>query len=98
MNYNEAKVGIDISDLMAGYFTPLRKTIRWFNKIGFEFLLNTAVVNVQIIFQEIRGKIQIAKFRYDLIFSLADMVPPTRKRVARISQRKGGFLGSLKQQ
>ena len=42
---NKGKQGIDISDQMASYFTALRKTIRWYHKIGLEFLLNTAVVN-----------------------------------------------------
>ena len=57
------------------YFTPLRKTVRWYHKIGFEFLLNTAVVNALIIYNEIRGnqKTQIAKFRHDHIYSLAEM-------------------------
>ena len=55
MNYNKRKQGIDIFDQMASYFTPLRKTIRWYHKIGFEFLLNTAVVNALIIFNEIRS-------------------------------------------
>ena len=45
MCYNKGKQGIDISDQIASYFTPLRKTVRWYHKIGFEFLLNTAVVN-----------------------------------------------------
>ena len=60
---------------MASYFTPLRKTVRWYHKIGFEFLLNTAVVNALIIYNEIRGnqKTQIAKLRHDLIYSLAEM-------------------------
>ncbi|XP_055918321.1 piggyBac transposable element-derived protein 4-like [Eupeodes corollae] len=37
VDYNHAKQGIDISDQMACYFTPLRKTIRWYHKIAFEF-------------------------------------------------------------
>ena len=52
MCYNKGKQGIDISDQMASYFTPLRKTVRWYHKIGFEFLLNTAVVNALIICNE----------------------------------------------
>ena len=94
MNYNEAKQGINISDQMASYFTSLRKTIRWFYKIGFEFLLNTDVVNALIIFQEIRSKIQIAKFRYDLIYSLVDMVPPTQ---ASSSQQMSASTRSVSQ-
>ena len=55
MSCNKGKQGIDILDQMSSYFTPLRKTIRWYHKIGFEFLLNTAVVNALIIYNEIRG-------------------------------------------
>ena len=75
MCYNKGKQGIDISDQMASYFTPLRKTVRWYHKIGYKFLLNTAVVNALVIYNEIRGnqKTQIAKFRHDLIYSLAEM-------------------------
>ena len=80
MSHNKAKQGIDVSDQMASYFTPLRKIIRWYHKTGFEFLLKTAVVNAVIIFQELRGKIHCANFRHDLIYALADMVPPTRGR------------------
>jgi len=75
--YNQGKQGIDVSDQMASYFTPLRKTIRWYHKVGFEYLLNTAVINALIIYEEIRdeGHVQVAKFRHDLIYALAAMTP-----------------------
>ena len=83
ISYNKAKQGIDISDQMASYFTPLRKTLRWYHKIAFEYLLNTAVINALIIYQEIKGhNVKIAQFRHDLIYSLANVDEAETRRLA----------------
>lgn len=63
IDYNKAKQGIDLSDQMASYFTPLRKTIRWYHKIGFEFLLNTAIVNSLVLYRDIKPNVKIVDFR-----------------------------------
>ena len=63
IDYNTGKQGIDLSDQMASYFSPLRKTIRWYHKIGFEYLLNTAVVNSLILYKEVKPKTKIDEFR-----------------------------------
>lgn len=69
--YNKNKQGIDISDQMSSYFTPLRKTIRWYHKIAFQLLLGTAVVNSLILYKEItRKNIQISEFRQSIIEEL----------------------------
>ncbi|KAL7648547.1 UNVERIFIED_CONTAM: hypothetical protein RMT77_000453 [Armadillidium vulgare] len=71
VDYNNAKQGIDISDQMASYFSPLRKTIKWYHKVAFEYLLNTSVVNALIIYKEFRDKtMQISDFRESIILSL----------------------------
>lgn len=44
-DYNKAKVGIDLSDQMSSYCTAVRKTMRWFHKVGEELILGTSVVN-----------------------------------------------------
>jgi len=36
--YNKHKQGIDVSDQMTSYFSPLRKTIRWYHKVAFHLL------------------------------------------------------------
>ena len=79
--YNKEKQGIDILDQMASYFTPLRKTIRWYHKVAFEFMLSAAVVNALIVCQEITGNnVKIRKFRHDLIYALADVGEPGSAR------------------
>lgn len=69
LDYNQAKQGIDVSDQMASYYTPLRKTIRWYHKIAFEFLLSTAVVNALVIYKKYKN-IQIGPFRQAICESL----------------------------
>jgi len=69
MKYNRFKQRIDLTDQLASYFTPLRKTIRWFHKFA-ELLLNTAVVNAYLQYNEEVKKIQIAEFRENIITSL----------------------------
>lgn len=45
IDYNKAKKGVDMSDQMSSYYTPLRKTIKWYRKVFCEVALGTAVVN-----------------------------------------------------
>lgn len=35
--YNKLKQGIDVSDQMTSYFSSLRKSIRWYQKVAFNF-------------------------------------------------------------
>ena len=63
IDYNSAKQGIDLSDQMASYFAPLRKTIRWYHKIAFEFLLSTAVVNSLVLYKQIKPYTKIVDIR-----------------------------------
>jgi hypothetical protein len=48
-DYNRTKSAIDLSDQMSAYSSPLRKTVKWYRKLAFELLLNTAVVNAMIL-------------------------------------------------
>lgn len=71
LEYNTGKQGIDLSDQMASYFTPLRRTIRWYHKVAFEVLLNTAVVNSWIIYNKFSNKkTQITEFREQLVLQM----------------------------
>nr|CAI5865505.1 unnamed protein product [Callosobruchus analis] len=56
---------------MASYFSPLRKTVRWYHKAVFELLLNTAIVNSWIILNTLKGKkISIKQFREETVKAL----------------------------
>nr|CAI5820799.1 unnamed protein product [Callosobruchus analis] len=71
LEYNTGKEGVDLSDQMASYFSPLRKTVRWYHKAVFELLLNTAIVNSWIILNILKGKkISIKQFREKTVKAL----------------------------
>lgn len=39
IDYNKAKLGVDISDQMTSYATTLRRGVKWYRKVAFELLL-----------------------------------------------------------
>lgn len=68
LDYNRGKSFIDLSDQMASYGSPLRKSLKWYRKVVFEFLLNTSVVNSLCLFKKTTGtSIKITDFRLGLI-------------------------------
>ncbi|XP_049878455.1 piggyBac transposable element-derived protein 2-like [Pectinophora gossypiella] len=70
--YNRAKGAVDMSDQMSAYSSPLRKTIKWYKKLGIELILNTAVVNAWIMFSENTAQRGIVEFRRQLVEYLID--------------------------
>ncbi|XP_044754995.1 piggyBac transposable element-derived protein 4-like [Coccinella septempunctata] len=71
VEYNGAKSSIDQSDQMASYHSPLRKSLKWYRKLGIEFLLGTALLNSHIVFNQLSDKkMKITEFRENLIRSL----------------------------
>lgn len=71
ISYNQCKKGVDLSDQFANYYSPLRKTIKWYHKLAFELLLNTAMVNAYILHGKASKKnIPYLKFREEVILSL----------------------------
>ena len=70
--YNTAKKGVDYSDQMCAYYSPLRKTRKWYRKAAFELMLGTSMVNAYSLYNKYhnRGKMSIKKFRESIILSL----------------------------
>ena len=64
MNTIQEKPLFDLSDQMSAYNSPLKKTGKWYRKLASELFLNAAVVNVLVMFQNVRGrKMSITTFR-----------------------------------
>lgn len=84
--YNGRKQGVDVSDQLSSYFSPLKKTVRWFHKVAFFALLGTAVVNSVVLHKHLNptNKIQISDFRASLVDNLVgiatDQPPPLRNK------------------
>lgn len=72
--YNKEKKAVDISDQMTSYQNCLRKSVKWYRKLAFDMLLNFAVINTWVIYQEaVTDKIPIVEFRKKLIRALCNI-------------------------
>ncbi|XP_022837335.1 piggyBac transposable element-derived protein 4-like [Spodoptera litura] len=68
VDYNMAKGAVDLSDQLASYSTPLRKSVKWYKKLAINLLLNTTVINALILYQSVTKKtIQIVDFRKEIV-------------------------------
>ena len=68
-DYNEGRIGIDLSDQLSSYYTCLRRSIKWYQKVTFELVLGTALVNSYLIYKEnyAASKVPILQFRESLV-------------------------------
>uniref|UniRef100_A0A1B6MGI3 PiggyBac transposable element-derived protein domain-containing protein n=1 Tax=Graphocephala atropunctata TaxID=36148 RepID=A0A1B6MGI3_9HEMI len=76
--YNAAKKGVDISDQLSSYYSPLRKTTKWYKKVAVEIILGTCVVNYFVLFnstKEKKDQWNLLKFRTQLAKSLVAIKP-----------------------
>ena len=87
--YNRFKQGVDISDQMSSYHSVLRKTIRWYHKVAFEFLFGTAVVNAWNVYKSVtnNSNMQIKKFRENLIRELLSDVISSKLSTPSVSPK-----------
>ncbi|KAL4104076.1 hypothetical protein QTP88_019389 [Uroleucon formosanum] len=85
--YNAGKAGIDLSDQLASYCTPMRKSIRWYHKVATEIILNTFVVNAQIMYNQhnFQKKLSIRQFRELIVDKLLKLEPSSRTTVSQTS-------------
>ena len=72
LDYNEGKQGTDLSDQLSTYYTCLRKSVKWYRKVAFELVFETALVNSYLIYKEnyAKSKVTILQFRESLVRSL----------------------------
>ncbi|KAK9738119.1 hypothetical protein QE152_g10147 [Popillia japonica] len=63
-----AKAFIETSDQKASYASPVRRSMKWYRKIGMELLENTAMVNALIVYEmAMHKKMSIAHFREKIV-------------------------------
>lgn len=72
LDYNNAKSYIDLSDQMASYSSPLRRNVKWYKKLIFELLFNTALVNALVLYKKVNRNMQITEFREKIALALLE--------------------------
>ncbi|KAI4463228.1 piggybac transposable element-derived protein 4 [Holotrichia oblita] len=62
--YNKGKAGINLSDQMSSYATTLRKSVKWYRKLGIEYMLGISLVNAFVVYKAVtKQRAQIRWFR-----------------------------------
>lgn len=85
VQYNSAKSFIDVSDQMASYASPIRRGIKWYRKVMFELLTNTAVVNAHALHKLASAHpMDIIKFREQLTLQLLFQQTQTEEDAAAV--------------
>ena len=72
LDYNEGRIGTDLSDQLSSYDTYLKRSIKWYRKVAFELVFGAALVNSYLIYKEnyAASKVTILRFRERLVRSL----------------------------
>ncbi|XP_015177516.1 PREDICTED: piggyBac transposable element-derived protein 4-like [Polistes dominula] len=105
VDYNRGKAAADLSDLMRAYY-PLRRSLKWYKKLAFEFLLNIAVMNSIILYKNITKKnITINEFRKQLALYLtgssngdipSSSIATTIKQIRHKLEKKPGKVSKMR--
>ncbi|KAE9546596.1 hypothetical protein FO519_010192, partial [Halicephalobus sp. NKZ332] len=71
-DYNKMKGFVDLSDQMAAYTPFVRKTAKWYMRLFFHLVTQTALVNAWILYTQ-RNSIQFNDFKIDIARKLMDL-------------------------
>uniref|UniRef100_A0A182JNY4 PiggyBac transposable element-derived protein domain-containing protein n=1 Tax=Anopheles christyi TaxID=43041 RepID=A0A182JNY4_9DIPT len=105
-DYSRGRTAIDLADRMNAYSLALCRAMKWYRKLGFDLLLNTAVTNAYLLYRDVTKKpISITDFRKDLAVSLTQLRQeeciPLAMVEATLSEKSQHYLerkpGSMKQ-
>ena len=77
LDQNRGRQGTDLLDQLSAYYTCLRRSIKWYEKVAFELIFGRAVVNSYLIYKEnyTTNNITILQFRESLVRSLLVGMP-----------------------
>uniref|UniRef100_A0A182X6F0 DDE_Tnp_1_7 domain-containing protein n=1 Tax=Anopheles quadriannulatus TaxID=34691 RepID=A0A182X6F0_ANOQN len=77
MDYGRGRTAIDLADRMNAYSLTLCKAMKWYRKLGFDLLLNTAVSNAYLLYKDATNEqqVSISEFRKELAVHLTQFCP-----------------------
>ncbi|KOB52358.1 PiggyBac transposable element-derived protein 4 [Operophtera brumata] len=72
LDYNERKKGIDLSDELASYYSPIRKTLTWYKKIAVDVIFGVAVINALYLYKKLnpQNKRSLLQAQTDIVRKL----------------------------
>lgn len=77
LDCNKRRQVTDLSDQLSAYYTCLRRSVKWYQKVAFELIFGTSIVNGYLIYQEnyTTSNITILQFHESRVRSLLLGIP-----------------------
>lgn len=100
LDYNKGKKGIDLSDQLASYYTPIRKTIIWYKKIAAD-LLCISIINSVLIYNEFRedsNKLSILSGQEQIVKELLQISTSSSSLMKTANPSTSHFLTTMPRQ
>ncbi|CAG9558383.1 unnamed protein product [Danaus chrysippus] len=96
LEYNDRKKGIDLSDELASYYSPIRKTLTWYKKVAVDVLFGVGIVNTVYLYNKLnqQNKCTLLQAQMDIVKKLlginvvqsASILTPLRSSTENTSQ------------
>ena len=89
-DYNNVMGYVDQSDQIAAYSPFVRKTTKWYIRIFFHIITQTAVVNAWVLYNLLNNKTKLNEFKMILIESLLQEKTPVKNETKRLLEEVDG--------
>ena len=96
IEYNKAKKGVDVADQLSSYYSPLRKSRKWYRKLALEMIAGISVTNAQILFNKYCSAKQVGvrAFTESVVLSLTKNI---HEEITRSGKRTSDISGARKE-
>lgn len=77
IEYNKAKKGVDVADQLSSYYSPLRKSRKWYRKLALKCIGDVSVTNSYILYNKYHSPkpVSLRSFTESVILSLTKNIP-----------------------
>jgi hypothetical protein len=87
--YNKFMGGVDRNDMLLGFYTSCRKSLKWYKKIAIHYI-ELALLNAFVLMKESDPKCRLLRFRLDIIRSLLNGVQVRINQAIQVPNRLEG--------
>ncbi|GBP44034.1 PiggyBac transposable element-derived protein 4 [Eumeta japonica] len=90
LEYNTGKKGIDLSDEVTSYYSPIRKSLSWYKKVALDVLFGVAVINSVYLYNKINlnSKCTILQGETDILNNLLHIKDKSQDVPLAVPQRR----------
>ncbi|XP_064090806.1 piggyBac transposable element-derived protein 4-like [Macrobrachium nipponense] len=92
LDYNKCKKGVDLSDQMSSYYSPLKKSRKWYRKVALEFIAGTSIVNAWVLYNKYFAvkKMSLRAFKESIVLFYTSSIMKEKNKPGKSSMNISG--------